>query len=611
MRDMGGEFAAEFPKVAARLGLGSTEVADPYVERLLEGFAFLTARVQLKMEAEFPTFTQSLLQMVYPHYLAPTPVHGGGALRAGRDAAGDAGGRAAAGRHRAAQPARHGGPDQLRVPHRASGAAAADRAGGGGVHRLARGGGGARPAGPAGGQGGDPAAAAHAGSMPFARLPLDSLVVVPGRPGGRAPAALRAAGRQRAAGARAPHRAAAALAGEPAAVQRARPRLRAGGGAAAARAAVLRRLPAAAGIPRHAGAVPVRRLRRAGPRRRALRHRRAGARAAAGPRRPAAGRRLRRRADAAVLHAGDQPVPPPRRPHQPRGARGRAPGGARPHAPARLRGVRGARGGGLRRRGQPPQPFLPFYAANDLQPAPGHRAYYTLRRQPRQLSTRARQRGPRSAYVGHDVFISLVDAEQAPYGPGLRQLGLDLLCTNRDLPLAMPVGRQHTDFTLVVSAPVASVRCVVGPVAPRPCRGEGELRLALHLPPRAELPEPVRHRQRAPAPPPCASCCGSTCRRERLGGGAAARGAAVGVLAPGGAAHPRRGPRGGGARARGHADDGRGAVRRRRRRAAGAVLERFFAKYVSINAFTETTLRCTERGEVMRWPMQIGLRPTL
>ena len=40
---------------------------------MLDGFAFLTARIQLKMEAEFPTFTQSLLNMVYPHYAAPTP----------------------------------------------------------------------------------------------------------------------------------------------------------------------------------------------------------------------------------------------------------------------------------------------------------------------------------------------------------------------------------------------------------------------------------------------------------------------------------------------------------------------------------------------------------
>ena len=49
------------------------EVADPYVERLLEGVGFLAARVQLKIDAEFPAFTQALLEIVYPHYLAPTP----------------------------------------------------------------------------------------------------------------------------------------------------------------------------------------------------------------------------------------------------------------------------------------------------------------------------------------------------------------------------------------------------------------------------------------------------------------------------------------------------------------------------------------------------------
>src|SRR5688572_15413599 len=73
LREMGGEFAREFPKIAGRLGLESFECADPYVERLLEGFAFLTARVQLKIDAEFPRFTQHLLELVYPHYLAPVP----------------------------------------------------------------------------------------------------------------------------------------------------------------------------------------------------------------------------------------------------------------------------------------------------------------------------------------------------------------------------------------------------------------------------------------------------------------------------------------------------------------------------------------------------------
>ena len=73
MREMGAEFAGQFPKIAARLALDATEVADPYVERLLEGFSFLAARVRLKLDAEFPRFSQHLLEMAYPHYLAPTP----------------------------------------------------------------------------------------------------------------------------------------------------------------------------------------------------------------------------------------------------------------------------------------------------------------------------------------------------------------------------------------------------------------------------------------------------------------------------------------------------------------------------------------------------------
>ncbi|HEY6359601.1 MAG TPA: type VI secretion system baseplate subunit TssF, partial [Vicinamibacterales bacterium] len=73
LREMGAEFAQQFPKIAARLGMNGLEVADPYVERLLEGFGFLAARIQLKLDAEFPRFTQALLEIIYPHYLAPTP----------------------------------------------------------------------------------------------------------------------------------------------------------------------------------------------------------------------------------------------------------------------------------------------------------------------------------------------------------------------------------------------------------------------------------------------------------------------------------------------------------------------------------------------------------
>ena len=70
---MGGEFAREFPKSASRLGMDSLEVSDPYVERLLEGCAFLSARVQLKQDAEFPRLSHRLLEMLYPNLLAPMP----------------------------------------------------------------------------------------------------------------------------------------------------------------------------------------------------------------------------------------------------------------------------------------------------------------------------------------------------------------------------------------------------------------------------------------------------------------------------------------------------------------------------------------------------------
>src|SRR4030065_2044730 len=71
--EVGAEFAREFPKIAGRLDLEGFECADPYVERLLEGFAFLAARVQLKIDAEFPRFTQHLLETIYPGYTAPIP----------------------------------------------------------------------------------------------------------------------------------------------------------------------------------------------------------------------------------------------------------------------------------------------------------------------------------------------------------------------------------------------------------------------------------------------------------------------------------------------------------------------------------------------------------
>lgn len=76
VRELASEFAQKHPKIASRLGMQGINVADPYVERLIEAFCFLSARTQLKLDAEFPHFTQRLLDVIYPNYNSPTPSMG-------------------------------------------------------------------------------------------------------------------------------------------------------------------------------------------------------------------------------------------------------------------------------------------------------------------------------------------------------------------------------------------------------------------------------------------------------------------------------------------------------------------------------------------------------
>ncbi|HEY4031391.1 MAG TPA: type VI secretion system baseplate subunit TssF, partial [Caulobacteraceae bacterium] len=73
LREGGREFGEEHEVIAGYLGLKTPNNPDPYVERLMEGVAFLAARVNLKIADQFPDFTQHLLQAVQPNYLAPTP----------------------------------------------------------------------------------------------------------------------------------------------------------------------------------------------------------------------------------------------------------------------------------------------------------------------------------------------------------------------------------------------------------------------------------------------------------------------------------------------------------------------------------------------------------
>ncbi len=73
LRRQAGKFAEDHPKIAERLRLGPDSTEDPHVERLIEGFAYLTARVRQKLEDEFPEISGAMLDVLYPHYQAPVP----------------------------------------------------------------------------------------------------------------------------------------------------------------------------------------------------------------------------------------------------------------------------------------------------------------------------------------------------------------------------------------------------------------------------------------------------------------------------------------------------------------------------------------------------------
>jgi len=254
--------------------------------------------------------------------------------------------------------------------------------------------------------------------------------------------------------------------------------------------------------------------------------------------------------------------------------------------------------------------FLPFYARSDLTRDTDLGAYYTLRRVPRMLSARQRRTGDRTNYVGSEVYLSLVDAHEAPYSAELRQLSVRALCTNRDLPLLMPVGKGKTDFTVEIGAPIEAIRCVAGPTRPRASRAHGELswRLISHL--------ALNYLSVAGAP----EGKGAAALREMLSLYGESTDVATtkqieGIKSLTSAPIIRRLPGSGQtAIARGleivvtldeTAFQGVGVF------IMGMVLAEFLAKYVSINSFTETAIKTLERGEVMRWPMMIGRRHTL
>jgi type VI secretion system protein ImpG len=605
LREMGGEFARDYPKIAGRLGLEGFDCADPYVERLLEGFSFLAARVQMKIDAEFPRFTQHLAQLVYPQLLAPTPSMavvqlqpdlGNPGLKQGCTVARGTALRSVLGKgdstaceYRTAH-ALTLWPLELKEARfftHGGGLAGLDL-------RL-----------PPAVKGGIRLRLATSGGVALRALALDSLCLHL-RGGDALPARIYET----------------MLAGvegvlvlpvsRPATWHRLLPKSALAPVGFAPEEALLpqdrrtlqgyRLLQEYFAFPQRFHFVAINGLRAALAqcadteveivillnRADAQLEQVLGAEHFALNCTPAINL-FKRRADRINL-SGEQleyhVLVDRTRPLD--------------FEVYQVDEVTGYGSGA-----EAEQQFRPFYSAHDLGGAEQDKAFYQLRREQRTISQRQRRTGPRSSYIGSEAFISLVDAAEAPYRASLRQLGLSVWCTNRDLPLSMTLGVGKTDFILDAGAPVVAVRCVAGPSQPYPSFAEGAMAWRLlnqlslnYLSLVDNDPEQGALALR--------ELLALYCHADEPNGPHQVEGVRSIAATPITRRMPSPGPItfGRGLQVSLLLDDaafeGSGAF------LLGAVLSRFFAQYVSINAFTETVVKTVARGEIMRWQAEEG-----
>jgi len=612
MRELGAEFAGQFPKIAARLALDTTEVADPYVERLLEGFSFLAARVRLKLDAEFPRFSQHLLEMAYPHYLAPTPamaiVQFAPAMTEGALAGGfpiprgtTLRGQMPRGEQTACQfrtahdvmlwpievadllrymPA---APD---LPLNALPLSEPVR----GVLRLRL---------------------RAAASLSFAQIALDRLnlflggnddvalklyelilgsglgvlVTPPARPvpwfewlgreaiqpvGFANDQALLPYTNRSFSGYRLLHEYFAfperfrflelvglkkgldRCGGDEIEITIPLARGDATLGPLVGRGSfALHCTPAINLFPRHGDRIHV----------------------------------SDQQAEHHVVVDRTKPMD------------------FEVYAVERVTGY----GDGV----EAEQTFHPFYASVDADRSGSARGYFTARREPRALSEGQRRDGPRTGYIGSEVFLSLVDPTEAPYSGTIRQLGVDVLVSNRDLPLLMPVGGA-ADFTMAISAPVDGIRCLRGPSRPRPAILEGEVawRLINHLSLNYLTVTDLDQTQGAAALRELLELYADLADGDAVEG--ISRRQVQGVRRVSVSPRTRRFPVPGpivfarGLEIRLTVDEtafaGASAFQ------LGAVLEQLFGRLASMNTFTELLLVSETRGEIKRWPPRMATR---
>lgn len=258
---------------------------------------------------------------------------------------------------------------------------------------------------------------------------------------------------------------------------------------------------------------------------------------------------------------------------------------------------------------------FPLYSLPSDNTPLGDALFYTVRRLPRRETLQEQKIGARISYAGSEVFLSLREPVDIDEKERVRELSVRAVVSNRHLPEQLPVGEAGTDFHLADNT-VLPLRCLAGPTAPR------------------ESVLTIERRQRSGVPPGAIAWklinvlslnhLGLTDRgpqdraaglRELLGLFADLSDVVTerrirGILGVSSRPMVRRLRQANGFNAaRGieitvkfdeRAFEGNGIM------ALGAVLDRFFAEYTSINSFTETVIESSQRGIVKRWPPRAG-----
>ena len=260
----------------------------------------------------------------------------------------------------------------------------------------------------------------------------------------------------------------------------------------------------------------------------------------------------------------------------------------------------------------------PLYSASAGRSATG--LCYTVRRLPRRRTAEERKYGYKSDYTGTDMFLSLGERSDPEEVNRVAELSVQALCTNRHLPEHLPVGDGGADFRFLDDVQL-EVRCVAGPTRPmepvltsmagktegasigdvawrvinmlslnhlglvQRAGGESAKSLKEILALFADMSDSATERKirgvRSIDARPIVR------RIRRADGVGAARGTEITLLIDD------------------KSYEGSGPF------LIGAVLDRFFSEYVGLNHFTQTVIRTTERGEIMRWPPRLGARSDL